>query len=112
MIDVKLIQDSAGEYTGFEMTGHAEYAEYGQDIVCAAVSALVINAINSIEEYTDDTFENSVDPESGSVRFYMTGTSIGASAALLLKSLVLGLRGIQDEYGEKHIKLRLEKQEG
>ena len=67
MIDVEIFQTSSGKYTGFRMNGHAEYAEYGQDIVCAAVSALVINTINSIEQYTEDSFESSVDPETGTV---------------------------------------------
>ena len=47
MIDVTLFQNDSGDYVGFRMTGHAEYAEYGSDIVCAAVSVLVINTINS-----------------------------------------------------------------
>ena len=38
------------------MQGHAGYAEPGQDIVCAAVSALVINTINAIEAFTEDDF--------------------------------------------------------
>ena len=38
---------------GFHVEGHAGYADYGQDIVCSAVSVLVINCINSIDELTD-----------------------------------------------------------
>lgn len=34
---------------GFKCDGHANYARYGYDIVCAAVSAITINTINSIE---------------------------------------------------------------
>ena len=112
MIDVEIFQTSSGEYTGCRMNGHAEYAEYGQDIVCAAVSALVINTINSIEQYTEDSFESSVDPETGTVLFKIKDMPVGSSSELLLKSLVLGLNGIQDEYGKKHIKLRIKKQEG
>ena len=112
MIDVEIFQTSSGEYTGFRMNGHAEYAEYGQDIVCAAVSALVINTINSIEQYTEDSFESSVDPETGTVLFKIKDMPVGSSSELLLKSLVLGLNGIQDEYGKKHIKLRIKNQEG
>ncbi len=35
---------------GFQVSGHAGYAEYGKDIVCSAVSVLSINAINTLEE--------------------------------------------------------------
>lgn len=34
--------------------GHANYAEQGKDIVCAAVSALVYTLQESIEKLTDD----------------------------------------------------------
>lgn len=35
---------------GFESSGHANFAEQGEDIICAAVSALTINSINTLEE--------------------------------------------------------------
>ena len=63
MIDVTLFQNDSGDYVGFRMTGHAEYAEYGSDIVCAAVSVLVINTINSVEKFTDDEFNSAVHEE-------------------------------------------------
>ena len=38
---------------GFDLEGHAGYSEAGTDIVCAAVSVLVINTINAVEMYTE-----------------------------------------------------------
>ena len=112
MINITIYQRQKDVYDGFRMEGHARYAKYGKDIVCAGVSALVINTINSIEQYTEDSFESSVDPETGTVLFKIKDMPVGSSSELLLKSLVLGLNGIQDEYGKKHIKLRIKKQEG
>ena len=54
MIKVTIYKTERQEYAGFDMEGHAGYAEAGEDIVCAGVSALVINALNSIERFTDD----------------------------------------------------------
>ncbi len=31
---------------GFKISGHANYDEYGKDIVCASVSSIVITSIN------------------------------------------------------------------
>lgn len=31
---------------GFKVTGHANYDDYGKDIVCASVSSIVITSIN------------------------------------------------------------------
>ena len=41
-------------YFGFSMTGHAEYADPGEDILCAAVSALAFNTANAIAALTKD----------------------------------------------------------
>ena len=38
-----------GRIVGFESEGHAGYAESGSDIVCAAVSALLISCANALE---------------------------------------------------------------
>ena len=100
MIDVTLFQNDSGDYVGFRMTGHAEYAEYGSDIVCAAVS------VNSVEKFTDDEFNSAVHEEKDIVLFGIKSEKVSESAKLLLNSLVLGLEGIQAEYGKKYIKIR------
>ena len=48
-----------GNYLEFVSKGHAGYAEEGQDIVCAAVSVLVINTVNSLETDRKSTRLNS-----------------------------------------------------
>ena len=47
------------------ITGHAGHAEHGQDIVCAAVSALALTLIHSIEQLTEDKIEYEI--ESGNI---------------------------------------------
>ncbi|MEE0004451.1 MAG: ribosomal-processing cysteine protease Prp, partial [Ligilactobacillus ruminis] len=47
--------------SGFELSGHADSGEYGQDIVCAAISALTCNLINSLEELTDNRIRADTD---------------------------------------------------
>ena len=38
-----------------EITGHANYDEYGKDIVCASVSSIVITSINACLEIDEDS---------------------------------------------------------
>ena len=38
-----------GYYYGFEETGHAGYGEAGDDVLCAALSAMTMLIINAIE---------------------------------------------------------------
>ncbi len=96
-----------GEYGGFHCVGHAEYGIPGEDIVCAAVSVLVINTVNSIERLTGDRFHIETEQESGRIDFSLEDGYSGG-AQLLLGSMVLGLEGIQEKYGAEYVSLRFE----
>ena len=48
MIQAFFKRNNKEDIVSFEVTGHAESGPYGSDIVCAAVSALVIGTTNSI----------------------------------------------------------------
>lgn len=107
MIQVTVFEDSLHRYCGIELDGHAGYAEEGEDIVCAAVSALVLNMAGSVETFTEDGFSGDVAEEGGRFSFRFTG-EISRESQLLMKSLVFGLTNIRDEYGEQYIHIRLE----
>lgn len=47
MIKVKLSEDK------IEITGHANYDEYGKDIVCSGVSSIVTTTVNAILSFDD-----------------------------------------------------------
>ena len=55
--------------TGFHIEGHAGFAKRGKDIVCAAVSALVMNTMNSIHSFTSDVFDYKEDEKKGMIDF-------------------------------------------
>ena len=90
--------------TGFEVSGHAGYDEYGRDIVCAAVSALATNTANSIEQFTEDDMTVDVDEKTGLLRLTMTST-ISDSSKLLLKSFKLGIESIEQAYGSEIVNI-------
>ncbi len=108
MINVSIFKNAENLVTGFQVSGHADYSEYGSDVVCAAVSALVINTINSIENFTHDRFTLDQDEKKGFIEFHVVST-LSNNSNLLLSSLVLGLQGIAEEYTEKYIRLTLVK---
>ena len=56
-------------YLDFMSKGHAGYAEEGQDIVCAAVSALDHYTVNSLEQFTEDQIEAEEDDGYVSIHF-------------------------------------------
>lgn len=100
MIRVRAVKEQ-GRYRGFTIEGHAGYAQAGEDIVCAAVSALVINAVNSIERFTEDAF--TCDCEDGMIRELVFSSEVSKESELLMDSLMLGLTEIQKSYGGKYI---------
>lgn len=104
MIRVAKIVNELGETAGFRCEGHAGYAESGNDIVCAAVSALVFTTMNSIEALTEDTF-SCKQGDGGLVEFVLV-SEVSRESALLLASLFLGLQGIQKEYGKQYLTVR------
>ena len=106
MINVIFYKDSSDQFVGFELLGHAGAAEYGKDIVCASVSVLVINTINSVETFTDDDFVCDVEEESGFIKFIIND-ELSNESKLLLNSLYLGINGILDEDNEQYITLSI-----
>lgn len=103
MLTVTFSKNSDGIYHEVCIEGHAEYAEMGQDIVCAGISALFINTANSIEQLTSDEVELWEEEEMEISGFRIVSSKISDEAVLLMDSLILGLNGIADEYGDKYI---------
>ena len=108
MIKVRLLAAGSGGLYGFVIKGH------GSETVCAAVSALAQNAVNSIEKFTGLDFKFNYKKSGGYYRFEHNKLKKGetaSEASLLLNSLALGLRCIQDEY-ENEIEIKTEVYDG
>lgn len=74
--------------------GHAGYAEPGQDIVCAAVSALVQTLIQSIEDLTSDKITYDISPGWADIKH----GNLSQRAKLLVDSFFVGVEMIANEY--------------
>ena len=95
MTKVTIFRNFENECVGFEVFDHAEYADEGSDIVCAAISILTINTMNAIEQFTDVDFAQEVDEEACSIWFI--GDRSTKETALLLETMVLGLQTLEDD---------------
>ena len=102
MTQITIYRNQNQEVEQFYCSGHAGYDIEGYDIVCAGISTLVINTINSIEAFTSCAFTCEANEESGEIDFKFT-EEITQDAALLIDSMILGLKGIQDDYGNEYI---------
>lgn len=106
MIFMKFYRNSEKELYGFQMEGHAGFGEEGADIVCSAVSVLVLNTVNCIEKFTDSAFlVEAEEEEGGYLRFTLTDLQKDTEnkdkhhdAMLLLKAMFSGLMDIAEQY--------------
>ena len=104
MTVVDIFRDKEGRYAYFECAGHADdNAVEGEDIICAAISMLVINTINSLR--------NSGDPaEEGGELSCRFESPPDEKAALLVDSMVLGLKSVRETYGGKYLVINLKEE--
>ena len=93
-----------GQTVGFAIRGHADYANYGEDIVCAAVSVLAQNTANSMEKLLGITTEGHwFQDERGDIygiRPEEFSNNLREQMDLLLSSFKIGICSIQDAYPE------------
>ena len=85
---------------GITIEGHAGYAESGKDIVCAGVTALTENLIDSIESLTKDEIQYEISPG----RVDMHYKDLSEDGKLLVDSFFLGICLIADDFPD-YIKL-------
>ncbi|MCM1154537.1 MAG: ribosomal-processing cysteine protease Prp [Roseburia sp.] len=104
MITVTFHKTKTGEYIDFICSGHAGFDDYGKDIVCASVSVLVINTINSLEELTKTRMVVDTDEKKGLIACKFI-EPLEENSRVLVDSLVLGLTHIAGQYGKKYCKL-------
>ena len=88
--------------------GHAGYAKRGRpDILCAAVSALTIGTINSLEQLAGEKVAVTEDGQAGFLRCDFEG-ALQEKSVFLLDSMIFSLENLSREYGEKYLQIRFE----
>lgn len=102
MIKVKYYYNDDFLLQGFCLKGHADFAEIGYDIVCAAVTSNAIAVINSLDKLQKIEFEKVVGEE-GHIECIVKDIHI-KDAQLLLNHFQLAVEEIKREY-PKNIKI-------
>jgi len=102
MIRVTIRKAPDGTVRALDCEGHAAYAEYGNDVVCAAISMLVLNTLNSIESLTDNPFQGDEDKKKGKISVVFP-EGLDQAGMLLMDSLRLGVCGVEEQYGKEYV---------
>ena len=91
MTHITIYRSRGQECCAFRCMGHAGYADAGEDI----------------ERLVGDPFDLVADQESGLIDFSLR-EGYSQESLLLIRSLALGLQGIQDNYGTDYMTLKFE----
>lgn len=103
MIIISFWQDRHGHFRGFKMEGHAEFDEFGKDILCAAVSALAQSTVLGLKEVLKCRI--SLEQKRGFLRCCLDDVPDDYST-LLFKTLYLSILSISEDY-KKYLKVCL-----
>ena len=96
MVQVHLLINGNNLY-GLEIKGHANYAEHGQDLVCAGVSSIITGGFNALNK--DDIEEISL--EEGYAKLILKKDASNE----VLRVIVIQLQTIEEQY-PKFIKIK------
>jgi uncharacterized protein YsxB (DUF464 family) len=105
MVAVEFKVDRQGMYQGFTFAGHADYAEPGFDIVCAAISILSHTFMAGLETIVKLPLQIKADQTSGYLDCnWVNLPEKSERTQLLVETMRLGLSEIQAQYPD-HITL-------
>ena len=90
MIEVSVRKDE------IKISGHANYAVHGSDIVCAGVTALMQTLIKSIEDLTEDKMEYEISPGRVDIKY----GDLSEKSKTLVDSFFIGICMIAEEFPE------------
>ena len=93
MIKIKIARDEHG-ISLISMQGHAEYDQYGKDIVCSAASTIIIGGINAIAQLGYLSFI-SYKVDAGELEINNTEC---AELQIILNTLLVQFQSIEESY--------------
>lgn len=103
MINITIKYKSTGEFDSLVSQGHADSAPYGQDLVCAAVSGVLLGGINALKGKNYSLKNNE---KKGILELRNIG-NISERDAIVIDTMVLQLQAIERD-NPKFIKISIE----
>jgi uncharacterized protein len=101
MLLVTVFRDSEGKVVSLEAKGHVGFAPRGNDVVCAAASAVLLTAVLGVTEILGIT--SGLEQGDGYLYFSVPSSvseDTDEKIQVLLETALLGLRMIKDQYPE------------
>ncbi|MCM1112259.1 MAG: ribosomal-processing cysteine protease Prp [Muribaculum sp.] len=107
MTTVEIRKDQSGAYRQILCMGHAGYAKkHEPDILCAAISALVISSMNALEDLAGERITAATDEDSGFMKFdFPEDAPLQEKSVFLLDALVYSLESLSRQYGRRYLQV-------
>lgn len=96
-----------GNIVSVNLSGHAESVDEGYDMVCSAVSAVSLTIANGITEVVKVKPHLSLEDGFLSMDFTTLSKEDIANCQILLQTLFIGLKSIEESYGD-YISIKVE----
>ncbi len=94
MIRVHIIRTKEDIITHMSISGHAEYAKKGKDLVCAAVSAIGVGGLNSLDKMD----KGSVNDELSENSIVIDVITVSETQQNILKTMLYQLETVEQSY--------------
>lgn len=108
MTTVVIMKGHKSSYRGFYCMGHAGYAERGEpDVLCAAISALTIGTVNSLEQLAGEQLSVTANDETGFLKCEFNSI-LQEKSCFLMDSMVFSLENLSREYGRQYLQVKFE----
>jgi len=101
MVSIIVKKDAGGQYCGFISSGHAGFAEKGNDVACAAISALTLTAVLALKKLT--ALKPKVHQNMKAARLECNWTNEPTQVEksdLIIRMMLLGLNEIRKQYSK------------
>ena len=112
MTNIKITKDNLGNIVKVVCDGHTNYGVSGEDIVCAGISATVINSLNLVLKLIGKKAKFNEDQEEGYMKLEIVDSNIDKSKRefleLTIDNMIESLMQISDMY-PNHLKVKIEK---
>ncbi len=100
MIQLTVKEQASGRINSFEMSGHADYAEHGKDLVCAAASAVSFGAVNAIISLTGVTPAIQQGDAGGYLKVVLPETEEDHDQQLIVRAMIVSMQTIEQDYAQ------------
>jgi len=111
MINVTIDKNQSNDILSFEMKGHADFAEHGKDLVCAAATAVSFGAVNAIAELTKVIPDVKQGQDGGFLKVSFSEDLVpktNEQVQLIVQAMIVSLQTIEKDYGQ-YIKITFKK---